>query len=520
MLFKNITEINAATIKTLITKANTEHTKIRNLYERYKQTTQGVPILTRIYKLDGVAQTDKINNKVANDFVGEIVDMKVGFFCGVPISYTIDKAKYQQEKSIVSKVIDKVKSVFTKQEPKTETVIMSKYDKDMQALNDFNKMNSIADLDVETAKRGTICGYCGRLIYTDTSGDKPVEKVKLIEPWECIFIGESIEEPDFTIRYFDTITYNAKGDEVKISKAEVYSASKIQYYMKNDKEDYIIDTAMQQPVITHMFGSCPLFGFANNDEMLGDCNKVLTLIDAYDKLTSDMSSESESWRMAYMVFKNCSIDAKTITAAKQTGAFSLNGDDTDAKFLVKDLPVEFQKYFLTLLENNIYRFSATPNMNDQNFSGNITGIAIKNKFRPFEDKCKRSELKFKKSFQNQFDILCKVWADKGVVIDPLSIDEIFTRNYPQNYVEEVQMCRDGKGIISQKTLFGLVSFITDPEKEIEQLKDEETENLDSFIMRNEALKQTGDNSDEDEKEVDKNIPEDKTKQSISKEVKE
>ena len=50
-----------------------------------KQTDKGVPILTRIYEIGGVKQKDKVNNKVANDFVGEIVDMKVGFFCGIPI---------------------------------------------------------------------------------------------------------------------------------------------------------------------------------------------------------------------------------------------------------------------------------------------------------------------------------------------------------------------------------------------------------------------------------------------------
>jgi SPP1 family phage portal protein len=516
MLFKNITEVNTAVIKTLIGKASTEHTKIKNLYERYKQTESGVPILTRKYKIGTVEQTDKINNKLANDFVGEIIDMKVGFFCGVPISYTLDKAKYQQVKTVVNKVIDKVKSMMGK-EPKTENVTMPKYDKDLQVINDFNKLNSVPDLDLETAKRSSICGDCGRLIYIDVVNNKPVEKAKLIEPWECIFVGESIEKPDYSIRYYDTVTYDASGEEDKKSYAELYSANSIEYFLKNDNGDYVPDPDKQSVPLTWT-KSNPLFGFANNDEMLGDANKVLSLIDAYDKLTSDMSSESESWRLAYMIFKGCSIKAEDIKTAQQTGAFGLP-EGAEASFLTKDINNSFQENFLKLLEQNIYRFSETPNLNDQSFAGTITGVALKYKFRSFEDKCKRSELKFKKSLQTQYEILTKVWADRGTVIDPMSIDYVFTRNYPQNLVEEIQMLRDSKGIISEKTRFGLVSFIQDPEKEIQQLKDEETENLDNFIAKNEAMQANADKNKPDEKSVDKNIPEDKTKQAISNEVK-
>jgi SPP1 family phage portal protein len=152
-------------------------------------------------------------------------------------------------------------------------------------------------------------------------------------------------------------------------------------------------------------------------------------------------------------------------------------------------------------------------MNDQSFAGTITGVALKYKFRSFEDKCKRAELKFKKSLLSQYQRLCKVWSDRGIDIDPMGIDFIFTRNYPQNLVEEIQMLRDSKGIVSEATRFSLVSFIKDPEKEIEALKAEETENLDNFIARNEAM-QANAEKDEPEKE-----PEDNTKQAISNEAK-
>jgi SPP1 family phage portal protein len=508
MLFKHIDVINGKVIRKLIEKSATQHSKIKALYERYKQESQGTPILTRKYKIGDVEQKDKINNKLANDFVGEIVDMKVGFFCGVPISYTLDKTSYEVEQK--ETIPSKVKSLFQKDGEAKKTVLSNKYQQNLDIINNFNKRNSISDLDLETAKRETACGYTGRLLYIDLIDGKPAERIKLIDPWECIFVGESIEEPEYAIRYFDVISYNASGEEIKKSKAEVYSSSKIEYYEQNENKEYVF-----KGDISHVWGASPLFGFANNDERLGDCNKVLTLIDAYDRALSDINSELEQFRLAYLKVIGASIDDKEIKKAQKTGAFSLPGDGADIDFITKHLDDLINEHHLDRLEKNIYRFSATPNMNDISFGGNLTGVAMKYKFRPFEDKSQRSELKFKKSLRSQYEKLSKVWADRGIQIDPMDMDFIFTRNYPQNIPEEIQMLRDSKGIVSEETRFGLVSFIEDPEKEMEKLKDEEQENLDNFVARNEALKETSDNQSQDNQDQ----PEDETRNAISNQAK-
>lgn len=511
MLYKNITEITPAIIKVLIDKSSQEHLRIKNLYERYKQTKEGVPILTRTYKINDVEQKDKINNKLANDFVGEIIDMKVGFFCGIPISYTLDKTDYQQKKTTI---IDKVKSVFTNKEPKKEIVLSPMYDEDLQVINDFIKVNSLADLDVETAKRASVCGYCGRLPYIDKVDGFPVEKVKLIEPWECIFIGETIEKPTWTIRYYDTITYKINGEEEKVSHAELYSSNYIEYYVKNPNGDYVLDSSMS--TVSHFWGRSPLIGFANNDELMSDVGpSTLSLIDAYDKKLSDDNSESEQMRLAYMYVEGGSISDETIKQMQKTGAISLP-EGCKAGFITKDINDTFGQNHLNRLENNIYKFSKTPNMNDVFFGGNLTGVAIMQKFRPFEDKCTKAELKFKKSFQSQFELLCKVWNAKGIAIDPMSIDYVFTRKYPNNKLEEAQFLRDSKGMISEETRFAHSSLVEDPQKEIEKLKAEETENIENFIARNEAMQK----NNPEENNVDKSIPDDKTKQAISNEAKE
>ena len=51
----------------------------------------------------------------------------------------------------------------------------------------------------------------------------------------------------------------------------------------------------------------------------------------------------------------------------------------------------------------------------------------------------------------------------------------FTRDIPFSLKEELATLANARGHISDKTLYSLMSFIKDPEAEMEQLKQEEKE---------------------------------------------
>ena len=57
----------------------------RKLYDRYEAIEGGVPIFGRQPRYD---EENPINNKANNDFFGEIVDFKVGYFAGSPATYS------------------------------------------------------------------------------------------------------------------------------------------------------------------------------------------------------------------------------------------------------------------------------------------------------------------------------------------------------------------------------------------------------------------------------------------------
>ena len=390
-----------------------------------------------------------------------MIDTKTGYMIGNPIIYELDKSAY------VTATTDPETSA------ETEELNEAEYDADMDVISDFNLENNIEDLDGETLKMAAICAYGARLLYIDTDGQT---KVTGIEPWECLFIDEgALGEPVYAMRYYEVTDEGKKKILVEWYDAEFVSyyiseeitlpsgEKKIQYkaYNKNGVES--------QP---HMFTGIPLIQFPNNKELQGDCDKVYALIDGYDFALSDVNSEVEQFRLAYLAFYGSAPSAEVLSEARKTGAFGMPDKDDKIEFITKDLNDTIIENHLDRLEDNIYRFAKSVNFHDEAFSGNVSGIAMKFKMFGLESKCIMTERKFTAALRRQFKLLTTVWATKGIEMDYRDINFVWTRNFPLNLLDEAQTTVALKGTISDKTRLGLLSFVDDPEKELAQMEQE------------------------------------------------
>jgi len=427
-------DVTSNIINDLIKDHSPDRERMARLYERYKASSYGVPILTREF-LD----RKKVNNKLANDFFGEVIDIKVGYFAGEPISYTIDKETENHEKAT-------------------------------EALKKFKQVNNVPDMDAETTKMASICGHGARLCYIDRDGQ---ERAMNVDPWECIFITDmSINEPQYAMRYYK-ITDNGK----ERWRVEWYDNTYITYYVQSDTGQFIVDET--EPQRQHFFDEVPLMGFPNNEECIGDAEKVLSLIDGYDRTLSDVSSEIEQFRLAYMAFYGVEPDEETIERARRTGAFGLDAEGK-IEFITKDLNDQIIENHLDRVGNNIYRFSKTPNFADEAFAGSQSGEARKYKMLPFENKCVTSERKFTAGLRQMFKVITSAWVKKGVSVDYTDIEMTFTRNFPLDLRYEAETQQMLKGLVSEKTRLSLFSGVEDPEAEIEEMEAEQVVDLDNY----------------------------------------
>ena len=87
-----------------------------------------------------------------------------------------------------------------------------------------------------------------------------------------------------------------------------------------------------------------------------------------------------------------------------------------------------------------------------------------------------TERSFIKALNREHNLLSGAWGKaRGARIYPAAISFTFTRDIPFILKEELETLANVRGHLSDKTLYSLMSFIKDPEAEIEQLKREEKE---------------------------------------------
>lgn len=439
-----------------------------NLHKRYEVLDGEVPIFQRIPRFD---EENPVNNKVNNDFFGEIVDFKTGYFAGKPAVYSY---------------ADTVES-------KEDTGGEEARDEASKALSDFVARNNMYDVDMDITKFAAIAGYAGRMFYHDTDGN---ERCMALPSYETIVLSEtSIMEPKYGIRYYKTLGLG--GEE--IWKAEFDDGKTIRFY------EGCAGSLTEKPekAIPNLFGFCAIQGIPNNSEMLGDVEKVMELIDAYDRTVSDENNEIDSFANAYMAFENVEMDDEEIRKGQRTGAFqyfSSGNQPGSIHFITKDINDAFVEHHLERLEENIYRFSKTPNMADENFSQNASGVAMKFKLTGLEAKCGMFQAKMITAGVYMFKLLAGCWAKKRIPCDPLQCYITFKRNFPVDLQNEAQAV---SAIISsgmpKRIAFSQYSFVDDVE-EVMQLIEEEKDDIPNLYTDTKE-------DQEDEQDKDKKPPE-------------
>lgn len=416
-------EDHRAVIPDLIEKHKGQRDRMLRNYERYKTDARGVPIFTRAFERDV-----EIDNRINNDYFSEIVDIKTGYFAGSPAAYSYDKtaAEFELARDLISQFLER---------------------------------NRYADVNMETTKYCAIGGYAGRLLYLDKTGR---ERMMYLPGHQCILLNEdgNISETEFAVRYY--------GDEGKYV-IHYYDQTRRYKYQQDGEKLNLIESDI------HGYKLCPLVGYANNDELMGDPEKVLTLIDAMDRTMSDVNSEIEAFRLAYLLILGASVDQEAIDQMRRTGALNIPGmagEKIDARFLEKAMNDDVIENHLNRVHDAIYRFSGTPDLADEAFSGTQSGESLKFKLLGLETKCSRFEQKFRASDTRMFEVMASKWALQNIVIDPFKVFSEFKRNFPQALLHEAQVQKALKGVVSEQTRLGLASFIDDPEYEIEQMEED------------------------------------------------
>jgi len=224
-------------------------------------------------------------------------------------------------------------------------------------------------------------------------------------------------------------------------------------------------------VTPHVFGEIPVIEYKNNYFSKGDFYSIVTLIDAYNILQSDRINDKEQLVEAALILKGMTMTKDQMDTFKQTRTMQVP-TDAEISYLIKQLNETEVEVLKKSIVDDIHKISKTPNLSDENFVGNSSGVAIKYKLLAFEQSIKNKEAYLQKALLERFSIYNN-YLNISIKMPIIPIEEItikFKKNLPQNDLETSQMISALTGLVTKETLISQLSFIENANEELEQLK--------------------------------------------------
>ena len=395
------------------------------------------------------------NNKIVVNHAKYITDINTGYLLGNPVDYRAG-------------------------------------DFDIGAVKDEYKRQTISDLDHEIAKDLSIFGRQYELVYTD--GNEVKSKDIDVRNAVCIY--------DDTVQHNKLfgIIYRVKGG-TKFSENTAKFDEIVAY---DDSEMYECSRGGEIVVgegTPHSFGKVPLIEYRNNSETQGDFQQVISLIDAYNILQSDRVNDKEQLVEAILVGYGIKMTPEQLENLRANRTLFVNTPKSEAQFefLVKNLDESQVDILRQTIQEDIHKISMTPNMSDQEFANNSSGVALRFKLLAFEQSVSNKERYFEKGLLERFELYNNylVSLSKMGIVPKYEVDAVFKRNLPQNVLELSQIINNLAPFVDDETLVGELPFVDNAEETVKKNRKEEQDKMKSEIKQYGSFNLTKEEDDRD-----------------------
>ena len=223
-----------------------------------------------------------------------------------------------------------------------------------------------------------------------------------------------------------------------------------------------------------LFPEVPLIPFANNCQGTGDFELVTDLVDAYNLLLSGAMDDMQSVANAFLaLYGMLGTTQGDIDEANRTRVLSLS-EGGRAEFVVKDLNHEALGQLETNLRRSILQLSMTPDLSDDSFAGNTSGVALQYKLWGIEQVRSAKERSFRPSLRALLSALSGGLSTLGTPADLTSGRPTFYKNLPQDQAAQAEALLSLAPVLSRRTILEHLPWVADPEEELRRIEKEET----------------------------------------------
>ena len=366
------------------------------------------------------------NNRIVVNHCSYITDKFVGYLIGNPVDY---RTTGDVEQSSIDALVEELKRAGS------------------------------SSIDVDLAKSCSIYGRAYEYVYIDDLG---TVKTAPIDVRNCV------------VAYDDTVEHSPLFAVVyEIDKNGVFGGGRV----LTANEDIVLTSGYTfGERKEHKFIKVPIVEYKNNGDYKGDFENVISLVDAYNVLQSDRLNDKEQLVDAILLLLGFDISATDLESVDRFRMMKVPAKvgEADAKYITKGLVEADTDILRQSIEDNIHKISAVPNMNDEKFSGNSSGVALRYKLLDFELATKKKERQFEVGLIKRAELYMNYLAfmSKMTAIPVYDIDVVFKRGLPQNDFETSTMINNLQGFVDKETLISQLGFIEDASKTLERLEAE------------------------------------------------
>jgi len=325
--------------------------------------------------------------------------------------------------------------------------------------------------------------------------------------YECIYVKEGLNELDSAsldventfIVYDDSIErrplfavyyYEVKDDtkDTTTYQAEVFTQNLHYHIVLSDSSGSYVKKLDVEP---HHLGQIPIIEYKNNNFAIGDYEQQISLIDAYNSLMGNRVNDKEQAIESILVLYGAQLGDtpeethKAMTILNEEGLLELPMD-AKADFLKNLLDEGATEILRKALKEDIYTFSHVPNLTDENFAGNSSGVAMEFKLLGLEMITKTKEANYKRGIRQRIAIFAHYLGMQQIALEAHSIVPQFSRGLPKNLLELSQVINNLEGKVSLRQLISLLPFVEDPDAELEELEEEKEKNMERVPFFNQA----------------------------------
>lgn len=361
-------------------------------------------------------------------------------------------------------------------------------------LEEHEKLKAIFDYNSESSVNSdhllfmSIFGESFEIIWLDESGQLCFEA---LDPQSVMVITDGKLRESVT----DAIIFDEddkKGNKYKVTMTcyddthrVVYSYIRDENAYKQEKSEIMTETfEIEEEQTPHKIGRCPVIQIKNNRWNLGDFEPIISEVDAYNLSVSNSVNDLTDNTDAMMVFKNMmATSRKDIREAKEAGGFKV-GENGDIYWLVKNVNDGYSENIKNRLSSDIHKFSFVPDMSDEQFAGNASGVAIRYKLLPLEQLRLEKVKWMRKALFTRLQMISEYLNAYEKTFDPLEIGITFKANLPQNVQEIAEFVKNLSGITSKATMLTQLGpeIVPDVQVELETIEAEkEDAKENSFI---------------------------------------